>query len=136
MLRDGFTHGFRPELWEAAKQEARQIMIARAGRGRTIACSELVAEIKSITSQSRDPRLFHFLGEISTEEDALGHGMLAVVHKSGDMAPGPGFYDLAERLGRDTADKDRCWAEELRRVFDHWAQRHVPSIGRGSDDDR
>jgi len=124
MMRDGFTHGFRRDLWEAAKQEARQIMIARARRGRTIAYSDLVSGIKSISLQARDLRLFHLLGEISTEEDALGHGMLTVVvvHKSGDMVPGPGFFELAKELGRNTADKDVCWTEELRYVFEHWKQ--------------
>lgn len=125
MLREGFEHGFAPDKWDAAKEEARQVMIARARRGRTIAYSELVTEIKSITLQARDPRLFHFLGEISTEEDSFGRGMLTVVvvHKSGDMAPGPGFYDLAKRLGRDITDRDRCWTEELQRVFGHWTTR-------------
>jgi hypothetical protein len=34
------------------------------------------------------------LGEISQEEDEAGHGMLSVivVHKYGDMQPGPGFF--------------------------------------------
>ena len=36
-----------------------------------------------------------------------GRGMLSVivVHKVGDMQPGPGFFQLAKKLGRDTSDK-------------------------------
>ena len=124
MDRQQFWQGFSIERWESAKDEARQIMIARARRGRTIAYSDLASEIKSISLQARDLRLFYLLGEISTEEDALGRGMLTVVvvHKSGDMAPGPGFFELAKELGRNTADKDVCWTEELRYVFEHWKQ--------------
>jgi hypothetical protein len=45
------------------------------------------------------------LGEISLE-GAAGRGMLSVivVHKDGDMQPGPGFFELAEELDRDTSD--------------------------------
>ena len=44
------------------------------------------------------------LGEISSAEDAAGRGMLTVVvvHKAGDMQPGPGFF----RAGKTTKSKD------------------------------
>jgi hypothetical protein len=45
-----------------------------------------------------------------------------VVHKTGDMQPGPGFFQLAKRLGRDTSDTTTCWIEELRRVHQYWSQ--------------
>jgi hypothetical protein len=59
------------------------------------------------------------LGEISTESDAQGRGMLTVlvVHGDGDMRPGPGFFQLAKKLGRDVADRDRCWSDELSDVL-------------------
>ena len=46
------------------------------------------------------------LGEISSEEDAAGRGMLTVlvVHRAGDMQPGPGFFELAKQLGRNTSN--------------------------------
>jgi hypothetical protein len=58
------------------------------------------------------------LGEISQESDAQGRGMVTVlvVHKTGDMRPGPGFIDLAKKLDRDVSDIDRCWVEEFKRV--------------------
>ena len=43
-----------------------------------------------------------------------------VVHKVGDMQPGPGFFHPAKRLGRDTSDKTTCWVEELDRVHGYW----------------
>jgi len=44
------------------------------------------------------------LGEISQEEDAAGRGMLSVivVHKVGDMQPGPGFFQLAKKNWGET----------------------------------
>jgi hypothetical protein len=80
--------------------------------------------------QPHDPRLFHLLGEISSEEDAAGRGMLTVivVHKVGDMQPGPGFFELAKLLGRDTTDPLRCWVDELHRVHAVWAKHSPPQI--------
>jgi molybdopterin synthase catalytic subunit len=68
--------------WDAAKAEARQVMIR---------------QITRIRLQAHDARLSHFLGEIASEEDERGRGPLTVVvvHKSGDMQPGPGFFELA-----------------------------------------
>jgi hypothetical protein len=83
-----------------------------------------VARIQTIPLEARDPRLFHLLGEVSSEEDAAGRGMLSVivVHKDGDMQPGPGFFDLARDLGRDTSDILVCWITELRRVHAQWSR--------------
>jgi len=36
-----------------------------------------------------------------------------VVHKYGDMQPGPGFFELAEQLGRDTSNILNCWIKEI-----------------------
>jgi hypothetical protein len=44
-----------------------------------------------------------------------------VVHKAGDMQPGPGFFELADRLGRDTSDIIRCWVSELKKVHAIWS---------------
>ena len=100
-------------------------MIARAKMRGMIAYSDLVAEIRKIKLGAHDPRLFHFLGEISADEDAAGRGMLTVlvVHKNGDMQPGPGFFELAGTLGRDTTDILKCWVEELHRVHAVWSKR-------------
>jgi len=46
-----------------------------------------------------------------------------VVHKEGDMKPGPGFFDLATRLGRDTVDQERCWINEVNTVHRHWSNK-------------
>ena len=122
MLND---YGFSGPEWEAAKKEARAILIEVARRKGRIAYSELAKEIRSIEIEAHDPRMFHLLGEISTEEEKAGRGMLTaiVVHKSGDMQPGPGFFELAKSLGKDTSDTLACWVAEFNRVHDYWANR-------------
>ena len=114
--------GFDEARWESAKIEAKQTLSECAKQGQMIPYSEFVGRIRSITLQAHDPRLAHFLEEISMEENSAGRGMLTalVVHKRGDQRPGPGFFDLAERLGHNTADIDRCWIEEVNKVFASW----------------
>lgn len=123
MPRKNFNHGFAQSDWDAAKDEARKILIEHAKLKRTIAYSELAKRITRIQLDAYDARLFHFLGEIASEEDDKGRGLLSalVVHKSGDREPGAGFFDLARSRGRNVANKEKCWIEELTKVFDYWA---------------
>jgi hypothetical protein len=44
-----------------------------------------------------------------------------VVHKTGDMQPGPGFFELAAALGKDTSDTLRCWMSEVKKVYKTWS---------------
>lgn len=110
--------------WERAKTEAKDIMVQRAHKQRTISYSELAEKITHVKLAAHDQRFFELIGEIARDEDALGHGMLSaiVVHKSGDMQPGPGFFELAKNLGRDTDDVRKCWIDELRKVYADWAK--------------
>jgi molybdopterin synthase catalytic subunit len=114
---------FSQEEWDAAKAEARDLLIERARLRGMIPYSELAEQIRSMNFEAHDQRLFHLLGELSSEENAAGRGMLSVivVHKAGDMQPGPGFFELAKRLGRDTSDILRCWVEELKKVHAVWS---------------
>jgi molybdopterin synthase catalytic subunit len=123
MLRENFYHGFVQSGWDAAKNEARQVMIGYARARRMIPYSDLVHQITHIRLQAHDARLSHFLGEIATEEDEQGRDLLTVVvvHKSGDMQPGPGFFELAQSRGRDTSNIVECWVDELKKVFAYWA---------------
>jgi hypothetical protein len=99
----------------------RAVLIARAGIERTIPYSELTGLVHTIHFSYDDTAFHHMLDEISREEDAAGRGMLSVivVHKDGDMMPGPGFFRLAKKLGRDKSDREACWANELRKVYDN-----------------
>lgn len=113
------------DQWEAAKEEAKAIMVKRAQTRGMISYSDLVAKMMTLHLVAHDPRLFHLLGQISSEEDAAGRGMLTVivVHKVGDMQPGPGFFELAKSLGRDTSDILQCWVNELHRVQAVWERK-------------
>src|SRR6266700_2974244 len=106
------------------EERSAELLTARARVRGMIPYSDLAGRIKAISLEAHDQRLFHLIGELSTEEDAAGHGMLSVivVHKSGDMQPGPGFFELAKKLGRDTSDVLRCWVEELKRVHAFWSK--------------
>ena len=117
------TYGFSQAEWDAAKEEARALLIARAKVRGMIPYSDLAKKIKTVRLDAHDQRLFHLLGEISSEEDAAGRGMLSVivVHKSGDMQPGPGFFGLAKQLGRNTSNILKCWVEELKKVHAVWS---------------
>ncbi len=108
--------------WEAAKAEAKAIMIERARTRGLIPYSDLVSQITSLKFQAHDLHLFRFLDEISSEEDSAGRGLLTVivVHKAGDMKPGPGFFELAKSRGRETRDLLRCWITELNCVHAIW----------------
>jgi len=116
-------YGYDLGEWEAAKAEMREALVERAKVRGMIPYSELVEEITTIELEPNSFALAAMLGEVSTEEDAADRGMLSVivVHKVGDMQPGPGFFELAEQLGRDTSDILKCWIEELKKVHRVWS---------------
>lgn len=116
-------YGYSLDKWEQAKKEMREILIERAKVRGLIPYSELAAQIKAIQIRPESYAFAAMLGEISTEEDKAGRGMLSVivVHKSGDMQPGPGFFELAKELGRDTSDILACWVAELKKVHAYWS---------------
>jgi molybdopterin synthase catalytic subunit len=123
MLRSASDFGIPLQDWNAAKEEARAAMIQRAKLCGMIPYSNLVEQIAAVTFQAYDQRLFHLLGEISVEEDSAGRGMLSVVvvHKRGDMQPGPGFFILGQHLGYNTKDLLRFWIEQLKKVHAIWS---------------
>lgn len=115
-------YGYDDDVWEEAKSEAKRILADRARKRGMIPYSELVEQIQAITFDPHDARFFHFLCDISTEEARTGRGMMTalVVHKEGDMQPGPGFFELAQKLDRDTTDILSCWVEEFKKVHAAW----------------
>lgn len=115
--------GYDQQEWETAKAEMREALVKRAKLRGMIPYSELVEKITTIELEPNSFALAAMLGEVSTEEDAADRGMLSVivVHKEGDMQPGPGFFELAGKLGRDTSDILKCWVEELKKVHRVWS---------------
>jgi len=123
MLRSASDFGISAQDWDTAKEQARTAMIERAKVRGMIPYSDLVAKIAAVKFLAHDTRLFHLLGQISVEENDAGRGMLSVVvvHKHGDMQPGPGFFVLGQHLGYDTKDLLRFWVEQLKKVHAIWS---------------
>ena len=111
-------YGYDQSDWDTAKREARTLIVDRARTRGFIPYSDLAAGINAINFAPHSTSFFALLGELSEEEDAAGRGMMSalVVHKDGDMQPGPGFFDLAKRLGRDVRDIEKCWIAEFKKV--------------------
>jgi molybdopterin synthase catalytic subunit len=84
--------------------------------------SDLVGLVSSVDFNAYDARLFAILGQISTEEHEHRRPLLSVlvVHKTGDMQPGEGFFELAASLGRDTRDILKAWIAEVQKVYQYW----------------
>jgi hypothetical protein len=120
----GDKYGYTECDWDAAKEEMCQILIAQARVRGMIPYSALCESVRRIRIEPHSFALAAMLGEISTSESADGRGMLSslVVHKEGDMQPGPGFFELAASLGRDTRDILKCWVEEVKKVHAYWGK--------------
>jgi hypothetical protein len=72
--------GIDRRLWEEAKHEARDIMIATAQSAQgTITYNELARRIVSLRLESGSVALRELLGEISLAEEMAGRGMLSAV---------------------------------------------------------
>lgn len=124
--------GYPIKKWNDAKRQVRAVLIDRAKAGDKIPYDELTRNITVIQLEPQSFALTTMLWEIAAEEHAAGRGMLTalVVYSSGDMQPGPGFFDLAGRLGKNTSDVLRCWIKELKRVYGYWAKgRSTASLG-------
>ena len=115
-------HGFDSEVWERAREEARQILIQCAREKRTIAYSELAAELDTVRLEPNSSAFHAILDEISRSENAAGRGMLSVlvVHKGDDQMSGQGFFKLAKCLGRGFKNEPEFWKSESKRVIGSW----------------
>lgn len=111
-----------PAKWAAAKTEIRTILVKKAKERAMIPYSDLVAQVHVVNFSAFDVRLFSILGQVSTEEHEQGRPLLSVlvVHKTGDMQPGDGFFELAESLGRDTSNLLEAWIAEVQKVYQYW----------------
>jgi hypothetical protein len=113
------TYGYPLNAWEQAKKEAIRAILTESSKG-PVSYSDLAKRIRRINFDPHDYAFPHPLGQISVEEDAAGRGMLTVlVVRQEDGMPGSGFFDLAQRMGRDVRDKERCWSDEAKLVLSH-----------------
>jgi hypothetical protein len=118
-------YGFNDAAWESGKAEGKAVLIECARARGLISYSDFIKGVRAITfTNAHDFRLPYFLEEISVEENRAGRGMLSalVVYKYGEHKPGPGFFELAHKLGRDIKDIDKCWIAELNTVYAAWGK--------------
>lgn len=68
-----------------------------------------------------DVRLFSIPGQRSTDEHEQGRPLLSVlvVHKTKDMQPGDGFFELAESLRRNNSNLLEAWIAEVQKVYQY-----------------
>ena len=116
------TFGYPVTTWQTAKDQITAVLVECARAQKTIAYSDLVRRIKAVDLQAHDPRLDELLFQISTDEMGNERGMLSVlvVHKTGDLRPGRGFFSCAVSLGLDASDEDRLWVDQLKTVYASW----------------
>jgi len=115
-------YGYTEIEWENTKNEIRRILIEVARNKRVISYSELANKIETIEIEPFAYAIGHLLGEISSEEDDAGRGMLSVVvHRSDENKPGKGFFELARTRGREIVDEDSLLIEEMNRVYEYWS---------------
>jgi len=115
-------YGYSAKEWEAARKVGTRLIGAAARDEKTITYSDLVARLETTIALKAESRaLADLLDEISKEQEARGRGMLsAVVVRKDTQRPGLGFFKLAQELGRDTSDSEKCWVEEFNRVIAIW----------------
>jgi len=119
-------NSFTTEEWNAVKDEMRGILELAAKNKQIVWYSGLVSGLTTVRIELDQPDhravLAEFLGEISINEHEHKRPLLSsiVVKKSGVMEPGPGFFDLAESLGKLEGDKTGYWQWEVRKVFEYW----------------
>lgn len=116
-------YGFTLKQWEIFKKEARGLLITIAENRGMITYGDLAVRMTTISVEPHDPVLWHIIGDVARDEEHAGRGLLSVVvvHKHGDMEPGHGFWELAKFFGRNTANRDKCFVEELKKVYRVWS---------------
>lgn len=116
--------GYPASVWETAREEMRRALIERAKSRGTIGYAELISQVRAIPLERHSAPFTAMLQEVAALEDGAGRGLITalVIHKHRDKLPGPEFYALAERLGRDTSDRARCWSDEAERVYAAWSR--------------
>jgi len=114
--------GHPPAALVLAQEEATDLLIGAASRGRPIEYGQVVERLKHATFVAQ----FHgMLGAISRrtfEEDGLL--LSAVVVRKDSRRPGTGFYKLARDLGFEfglaATEAETFWAEHLLAVHERW----------------
>ena len=117
-MPENTRYGFPADAWEAAKAEAKTLLVDAARRQETITYSELCHCVHAVSLKPRSWAIMGFLNEVCSEEDAEHGVMLATLVVRADSGlPGDGYFRHAARLGRDVTDREAYWHHEAERVY-------------------
>ena len=123
------TYGFAVSDWQALRDWAQRKLQQVARGQQTIAYSDLTAAASRAGLVAPDPHssaTAGLLGQIALLEHEAKRPLLSavVVHKSGDLAPGPGFWNFARELDMATSTGEHAelafWSKELQRCHAYW----------------
>ncbi|WP_095194380.1 hypothetical protein [Pseudomonas sp. Irchel 3A7] len=80
-----------------------------------------LANLLSIPLTADDRRLFDLLDELSEKEHSQGRGFLSVI-VIGKLTkrPGVGFFEMAERCGENTSNREAFYQAARQDVLDCW----------------
>ena len=108
--------------WKVLKAEIRQNLVDLARSRQVVTYSELTRQLRTAQLHPHSYTLAGLLREICHEEADAGRGLLcALVVTQQTGLPGGGFFRIAARRGRDIADPEQCWANEVQMIYDQWA---------------
>jgi len=134
MKRSEYRFGLSDDQWEEAKAELRRAILAAAWERRMTWYGEVASAVTATALDPHSGLMNYLLGEIFEEEAAAGRPALTsiVAHKDGDKEPGPGFYEMARKLGYRFDDPLIFWSTQVQEVFKlhSRAQRVRPETGR------
>ena len=119
MKRSDYRFGLTDEAWNEAKSQLRDAILDAAWERRMTSYGEVA---RRVTVTGLDPHsglMNHLLGAIFEDECAAGRPALTsiVTHKDGDKEPGPGFYDMARKLGYTVDEPFVFWSSQVQEVF-------------------
>ena len=119
MKRSDYKFGLSDERWNDVKAQLRTaIMDAAWDRGLT-SYGEIAERVTAEHVEPHSGLMNHQLGEVFEEERAAERPALTsiVTHKDGDKEPGPGFYDMARKLGYRFDGPFVFWSSQVQEVF-------------------
>ncbi len=111
-------YGFSRSDWEQLCEKTQKILMEIARKRQMISYSDLAIKLGDPKIRADSPALASLLEYASRKsvDDIEAMISVVVVHKTGDMEPGKGFYSLADELGLDTEDQQKFWIDQLHAI--------------------
>ena len=119
MKRSSYKFGLTPEQWSEAKAELRAAILDAAWDRRMTHYGAVASKVSVVSLDPHSWLMNNLLGEIFEEEKAAGRPALTalVTRKDGDKEPGPGFYEMARKLGYTFNEPFVFWSSQVQEVF-------------------